>query len=57
MRGYVEMKERLEFNMPEGRNATPEEVCGAMADRLAARDDAAKDARRDAMCDRDQGER
>ena len=47
MRGYVEMKERLEFNMPEGRDATPEEVCGAMAEQRAAREDAWKEYRRE----------
>jgi len=44
MRDYVETLELLERTMPEGRNATPEEVLAAMADDQAARIDAARDA-------------
>jgi len=47
MRGFTEAKERLERNMPEGRDATPEEVCAAMDDEQAAREDAWKDYRRE----------
>ena len=43
MRGYVETMERLAYHMPEGREPTDLEVCTAMADRLAARIDAARD--------------
>ena len=47
MRGYVEKQELLERTMPEGRNATPEEVLAAMADDQAARADAWKEYRRE----------
>ena len=43
MRGYVEQMERLEYFMPEGRNATDAEVLSAMADQYAQQLDALRD--------------
>ena len=48
MRGYVEMMERLEYFIPEGRSVTDAEILAAMADKRASEIDAARDASRDA---------
>lgn len=43
MRGYVEMMERLAYNMPEGREPTDKEILDAMANNYAAQIDDARD--------------
>ena len=47
MRGYVEMMERLAFDMPEGREPTDAEILAAMADQYAAKIDNARDRAKD----------
>lgn len=51
MHGYVEMMERLAYNMPEGREPTDAEILAAMRDQRAAIYDNAKDRMKDSWMD------